>query len=42
MEANEESEVGARLAEIVPLNRENFGGDEGTRTLDPLLAKQVL
>jgi hypothetical protein len=42
MEGYEEEEDRSQWAKIVPLNRENIRGDDGTRTHDPLLAKQVL
>ena len=42
MEVDDEPEDRTQWAQIVPLNRENSGGDDGTRTHDPLLAKQVL
>ena len=42
MEEDGESGEPARLAEVVPLTRKKFRGDDGTRTHDPLLAKQVL
>jgi hypothetical protein len=42
IEGDVEQEDRSRWAEILPLNREILGGDDGTRTHDPLLAKQVL
>ena len=42
MEGDIESEDETQLAEIVPLTRKDQSGDDGTRTRDPLLAKQVL
>jgi integrase len=42
IEGDVEQEDRSRWAEILPLTRENIGGDDGTRTHDPLLAKQVL
>ena len=42
MEGEGEQEDWSQWAEIVPLTRENMSGDDGTRTHDPLLAKQVL
>jgi hypothetical protein len=42
MEAYEGEENRPKWAKIVPLTWENMRGDDGTRTHDPLLAKQVL
>ncbi len=42
MEGELESEDGRPWADIVPLTRKDESGDDGTRTRDPLLAKQVL
>jgi hypothetical protein len=39
MEGNGDEEDRSRWAAVVPLNRENTSGDDGTRTHDPLLAK---
>jgi hypothetical protein len=41
MEGDRAPEEQTRWTEIVPLTRKT-GGDDGTRTHDPLLAKQVL
>jgi integrase len=42
MEGDEGPEDRSQWAVVVPLTRKNDGGDDGTRTRDPLLAKQVL
>ena len=42
MDENNEVLEAGEPARIVPLRRKFTSGDDGTRTRDPLLAKQVL
>jgi hypothetical protein len=40
MEGYEKEEDRSKWVKILPLTRENGGGDDGTRTHDPLLANE--